>query len=126
MKLITEFENYVTSVYNLSELDRTISEDGHVVSYALTCRSNEHQFINLKQVDDDYIRFEMYFENIRVQSDYFFTSETPEKQMQILKRLFENTLSDYKRDIWDINEITKKDQKNENERRTNQECFKGI
>ena len=107
MKLITEFENYVTSVYPVSELDRTISEDGHVVSYALTCRSNEHQFINLKQVDDDYIRFEMYFENIRIQSDYFFTSETPETQMKILKRLFENTLSDYKRDIWDINEITK-------------------
>ena len=58
-------------------------------------------------VDDDYIRFEMYFENIRIQSDYFFTSETPEKQMQILKRLFENTISDYKRDILDINEITK-------------------
>ena len=109
MKLITEFENYVTSVYNLSELDRTISEDGHVVSYALTCRSNEHQFINLKQVDDDYIRFEMYFENIRIQSDYFFTNEKPETQMKIIKRLFENTLSDYKRDIWDINEITKKD-----------------
>ena len=109
MKLITAFERYVTSVYNLSELDRTISEDGHVISYALTCRSNEHQFVNLKQVDDDYIRFEMYFENIRVQSDYFFTNETPEKQMQILKRLFDNTLSDYKRDIWDIYEITKKD-----------------
>ena len=109
MKLITAFENYVTSVYPISELDRTISEDGRVVSYALTCRSNDHQFINLKQVDDDYIRFEMYFENIRVQSDYFFTNETPETQMKILKRLFENTLSDYKRDIWDINEITKKD-----------------
>ena len=109
MKLITALGNYVTTVYNLSELDRTISEDGHVVSYALTCRNNEHQFINLKQVDDDYIRFEMYFENIRVQSDYFFTNETPETQMKILKRLFENTLSDYKRDIWDINEITKKD-----------------
>ena len=116
MKLITEFENYVTSVHNLSELDRTISEDGHVVSYALLrtcrsneCRSNEHRFINLKQVDDDYIRFVMSFENIRVQSDYFFTNETPETQMKILKRLFENTLSDYKRDIWDINEITKKD-----------------
>ena len=109
MKLITEFENYVTSVYPVSELDRTISEDGHAVSYALTCRSNEHQFINLKQVDDDYIRFEMYFENIRIQSDYFFTNETPETQMKIIKRLFENTLSDYKRDIWDINEITKKD-----------------
>ena len=112
MKLITAFENYVTSVYNLSELDRTISEDGRVVSYALTSYAlnfinDEHQFINLKQVDDDYIRFEMYFENIRIQSDYFFTNETPEKQMQILKRLFENTLSDYKRDIWDINEITK-------------------
>ena len=77
MKLITAFENYVTSVYPVSELDRTISEDGHVVSYALTCRSNEHQFINLKQIDDDYIRFEMYFENIRIQSDYFFTNETP-------------------------------------------------
>ena len=109
MKLITAFENYVTTVYNLSELDRTISEDGRVVSYALTCRSNEHQFINLKQVDYDYIRFAMYFENIRIQSDYFFTNETPETQMKILKRLFENTLSDYKRDIWDINEITKKD-----------------
>ena len=109
MKLITEFENYVTSVYPISELGRTISEDGHVVSYALICRSNEHQFINLKQVDDDYIRFEMYFENIRVQSDYLFTNfaDTPETQMKILKRLFENTLSDYKRDIWDINEITK-------------------
>ena len=108
MKLITEFENYVTSVYPVSELDRTISEDGRVVSYALTFRSNEHQFINLKQVDDDYIRFEMYFENIRVQSDYyFFTNETYEKQMKILKRLFENTISDYKRDIWEINEITK-------------------
>ena len=107
MEPITEFENYVKSVYNLSELDRTISEDGRIVSYALTCRSNEHQFVNLKQVDDDYIRFEMYFENIRVQSDYFFTNETPETQMKILKRLFENTLSDYKRDIWDINEITK-------------------
>ena len=109
MKLITEFETYVTSVYPVSELDRTISEDGRVVSYALTCRSNEHQFINIKQVDDDYIRFEMYFENIRVQSDYFFTNifETPEMQMKILKRLFENALSDYKCDIWDINEITK-------------------
>ena len=107
MKLITEFENYVLKEYPISELDRTISEDGRVVSYALTCRSNEHQFINIKQVDDDYIRFEMYFENIRVQSDYFFTSETPEKQMEIIKRLFDNTLSDYKRDILDINEITK-------------------
>ena len=107
MKLITAFENYVTSVYPISELDRTISEDGHVISYALTCRSNEHQFINLKQVGDDYIRFEMYFENTRVQADYLFTNETPETQMKILKRLFENTLSDYKRDIWDINEITK-------------------
>ena len=109
MKLITEFENYVTSVYSLSELDRTISEDGHVISYALTCRSNEHQFVNLKQVDDDYIRFEMYFKNIRVQSDFFVTNETPETQMEILKRLFDNTLSDYKSDIRDINEITKKD-----------------
>ena len=107
MKLITAFENYVTSVYNLSELDRTTSEDGHVVLYTLTCGSNEHQFINLKQVDDDYIRFEMYFEKIRIQSDYFFANEAPETQMEILKRLFENTLSDYKRDIWDINEITK-------------------
>ena len=109
MKLITAFENYVTTVYNLSELDRTISEDGRIVSYALTCRSNEHQFINLKQVDDDYIRFEMYFENIRIQSDYFVDDKQPETQMKILKRLFENTLSDYKRDILDINEITKKD-----------------
>ena len=109
MKLITEFENYVTSVYSISELDRTISEDGYVVSYALTFRSDEHKFINIKQIDDDYIHFEMYFENIRVQSDYLFTSETPEMQMEILKRLFDNTLSDYKRDIWDINEITKKD-----------------
>lgn len=109
MKLITEFENYVLKEYPISELDRTISEDGHVVSYALTCRGNEHQFINLKQVDDDYIRFEMYFENIRVQSDYFFTNETAETQMKILKRLFDNTLSAYKSGIWDINEITKKD-----------------
>ena len=109
MKLITEFENYVTSVYPISELDRTISEDGHVVSYTLTCRSNEHQFVNLKQVDDDYIRFEMYFENIRIQSDYFFTNEIPKTQVKILKRLFNNTLSDYKRDILDTNEITKKD-----------------
>ena len=109
MKLITEFEKYVTSVYPVSELCRTISEDGRVVPYVLTCGSNEHQFINIKQVDDDYIRFEMYFEKIRVQSDYFFIDETPETQMKILKRLFENTLSDYKRDIWDINEITKKD-----------------
>ena len=109
MKLITEFEKYVTSVYSISELSRTISEDGHVVSYVLTCGSNEHQFINIKQVDDGYIRFEMYFEKIRVQSDYFFIDETPETQMEILKRLFYNTLSDYKRDIWEINEITKKD-----------------
>ena len=109
MKLITAFENYVTTVYNLSELDRTISEDGHVVSYALTCRSNEHQFINLKQVDDDYVRFEMYFENIRIQSDYFFTNEIPKTQVKILKRLFNNTPSDHKSDIRDINEITKKD-----------------
>ena len=108
MELIEEFENYVTSVYPISELDRTISEDGRIVSYALICLSNgHHQFINLKQVDDDYIRFIMSFENIRIQSDYFFTNETPETQMKILKRLFENTLSDYKRDIWDINEITK-------------------
>ena len=35
------------------------------------------------------------------------TFMTPETQMEILKRLFDNTLSDYKRDIWDINEITK-------------------
>ena len=109
MKLITAFENYVTSVYPVSELDRTISEDGRVVSYALNFINNEHQFINIKQVDDDYIRFEMYFEKIRIQSDYFFINETPETQMEILKRLFENTLSDYKRDIWEINEITKKD-----------------
>ena len=107
MKLITEFENYVTSVYPVSELCRTISEDGRVVSYVLICGSNEHQFINIKQVDDDYIRFEMYFEKIRVQSDYFFINETPETQMEIIKRLFDNTLSDYKRDIWEINEITK-------------------
>ena len=109
MKLITAFENYVTTVYNLSELDRTISEDGRIVSYALTCRINEHQFINLKQVDDNYIRFEMYFENIRVQSDYLFTNETPETQMEIIKRLFDNTFIDYKRDIWYIYDITKKD-----------------
>ena len=43
MKLITEFENYVTSVYPVSELDRTISEDGRVVSYALN-------FINDEQI----------------------------------------------------------------------------
>ena len=95
MKLITEFENYVTTVYNLSELDRTISEDGRIVSYALTCRSNEHQFINLKQVDDDYIRFEMYFENIRIQSDYLVDDRTPEEQMQILKALFDYTFDAY-------------------------------
>ena len=99
MKLITEFENYVTSVYNLSELDRTISEDGHVISYALTCRSNEHQFINLKQVDDDYIRFEMYFENIRIQSDYFVDDKEPEEQMQILKALFDYTFDAYRNSI---------------------------
>ena len=99
MKLITEFENYVTSVYNLSELDRTISEDGRIVSYALTCRSNEHQFVNLKQVDDDYIRFEMYFENIRIQSDYFVDDKTPEQQMQILKALFDYTFDAYENSI---------------------------
>ena len=99
MKLITEFGNYVTTVYNLSELDRTISEDGHVVSYALTCRSNEHQFVNLKQVDDDYIRFEMYFENIRIQSDYFVDDKTPEEQMQILKALFDYTFDAYENSI---------------------------
>ena len=99
MKLITEFENYVTSVYNLSELDRTISEDGRIVSYALTCRSNEHQFINLKQVDDDYIRFEMYFENIRIQSDYFVDDRTPEEQMQILKALFDYTFDAYENSV---------------------------
>ena len=99
MKLITEFENYVLKEYPISEIDRTISEDGRVVSYALTCRSNEHQFINIKQVDDDYIRFEMYFENIRVQSDYFFTNETPETQMQILKALFDYTFDSYKNSI---------------------------
>ena len=99
MKLITEFENYVTSVHNLSELDRTISEDGRIVSYALTCRSNEHQFINLKQVDDDYIRFEMYFENIRIQSDYFVDDRTPEEQMQILKALFDYTFDAYENSV---------------------------
>ena len=99
MKLITEFENYVTSVYNLSELDRTISEDGHVVSYALTCRSNEHQFINLKQVDDDYIRVEMYFRKIRIQADYLVADETPETQMQTLKALFDYTFDAYKNSI---------------------------
>ena len=99
MKLITAFENYVTTVYNLSELDRTISEDGHVVSYALTCRSNEHQFINLKQVDDDYIRFEMYFENIRIQSDYFVDDKQPETQMRALKALFDYTFNAYKNSI---------------------------
>ena len=125
MKLITAFENYVTSVYPVSELDRTISEDGRIVSYALTCRSNEHQFINIKQVDDDYIRFEMYFEKYQVQSDYFFTSETPETQMKIIKRLFDNTLSDYKRDIWDIYEITKKIKKWEC-KKNKSECCKDI
>ena len=99
MKLITEFENYVTSVYPISELDRTISEDGHVISYTLTCRSNEHQFINLKQVDDDYIRFEMYFENIRIQSDYFVDDRTPEEQMQILKALFDYTFDAYENSV---------------------------
>ena len=99
MKLITAFENYVTSVYNLSELDRTISEDGRVVSYALTCRRNEHQFINIKQVDDDYIRFEMYFENIRIQSDYFVDDKQPETQMMALKELFDYTFDAYKNSI---------------------------
>ena len=99
MKLITEFEKYVTSVYNLSELDRTISEDGRIVSYALTCRSNEHQFVNLKQVDDDYIRVEMYFENIRIQSDYFVDDKTPEEQMEILKALFDYTFDAYENSI---------------------------
>ena len=99
MELITEFENYVTSVYNLSELDRTISEDGRIVSYALTCRSNEHQFINLKQVDDEYIRFEMYFKNIRIQSDYFDDDKTPGEQMQTLKALFDYSFDAYKNSI---------------------------
>ena len=99
MKLITEFENYVLKEYPISELDRTISEDGRIVSYALTCRSNEHQFINLKQVDDDYIRFEMYFENIRIQSDYFVDDRTPEEQMQILKALFDYTFYAYENSI---------------------------
>ena len=99
MKLITAFENYVTSVYPISELDRTISEDGHVVSYALTCRGNEHQFINLKQVDDDYFRFEFYYKKIRIQSDYFFENETPEEQMTTLKLLFDYTLDAYKKSI---------------------------
>ena len=99
MKLITEFENYVTSVHNLSELDRTISEDGRVVSYALTCRSNEHQFINLKQVDDDYIRFEMHFKNIRIQSDYFDDAKMPGEQMQALKALFDYTFDAYENSI---------------------------
>ena len=99
MKLITAFENYVLKEYPLSELDKTISEDGHVISYALTCRSNEHQFINLKQVDDDYIRFEMYFENIRIQSDYFFENESPEEQMTTLKGLFDYILEAYKKSI---------------------------
>ena len=99
MKLITEFENYVLKEYPISELDRTISEDGRIVSYALTCRSNEHQFINLKQVDDDYIRFEMYFENIRIQSDYFVDDRTPEEQMQILKALFDYTFDAYENSI---------------------------
>ena len=99
MKLITEFENYVTSVHNLSELDRTISEDGHVVSYALTCRSNEHQFINLKQDDEDYVRVEMYFENIRIQSDYFVDDKQPEAQMRALKALFDYTFDAYENSI---------------------------
>ena len=98
MKLITEFENYVTSVYNLSEENKTISEDGQV-SYTLTCRSNGHQFINLKQVDDDYIRFEMYFKNIRIQSDYFDDDKTPGEQMQTLKALFDYTFDAYKKSI---------------------------
>ena len=99
MELITEFENYVLKEYPISELDRTISEDGHVVSYALTCRGNEHQFINLKQVDDDYIRFEMYFENIRIQSDYFVDDKKPEEQMQTLKALFDYTFDAYKNSV---------------------------
>ena len=99
MKLITAFENYVLKEYPISELDRTISEDGHVVSYALTCIGNERQFINLKQVDDDYIRFEMYFENIRIQSDYFVDDKTPEKQIRALKALFDYTFDAYKNSI---------------------------
>ena len=99
MEPITEFENYVKSVYNLSELDRTISEDGRIVSYALTCRSNEHQFVNLKQVDDDYIRFEMYFENIRIQSDYFVDDKEPETQMQTLKALFDYTFDAFENSV---------------------------
>ena len=99
MKLITAFEIHVLKEYPLSELDKTISEDGHVVSYVLTCRNNEHQFINLKQVDDDYIRFEMYFENIRVQSDYFVDDKQPETQMRALKALFDYTFNAYKNSI---------------------------
>ena len=99
MEPITEFENYVKNVYNLSELDRTISEDGRIVSYALTCRSNEHQFVNLKQVDDDYIRFEMYFENIRIQSDYFVDDKEPETQMQTLKALFDYTFDAFENSV---------------------------
>ena len=98
MKLITEFENYVTSVYTLSEENKTISEDGQV-SYTLTCRSNGHQFINLKQVDDDYIRVEMYFRKIRIQADYLVADETPETQMQTLKALFDYTFDAYKKSI---------------------------
>ena len=91
MKLITEFENYVKSVYNLSELGITISEKGHVITYVLKCRDNEHQFIHLKQVDDDYIHFEMYSENIRIQSKYFVDDKHPEIQMRALKALFDYT-----------------------------------
>ena len=58
----------------------------------------DNALTNGNGTNEEIIRFEMYFENIRIQSDYFFTNEIPKTQMKILKRLFENTLSDYKRD----------------------------
>ena len=99
MKLITEFENYVLKEYPISELDKTISEDGHVVSYILNFRGNEHQFINLRQIDNNYIRFEFYYKKIGVHSDYLFENETPEEQMTTLKGLFDYTLDAYKKSI---------------------------
>ena len=98
MKLITEFENYVLKEYLLSELDKTISEDGRIVTYTLLFHDDKH-FINLKQVDNNYIRFEFYYKKIRIQSDYLFENETPEEQMITLKGLFDYTLDAYKKSI---------------------------
>ena len=96
MKLITEFEIYALKVYALSELDKTTSEDDRAVTYTLLFQGDEHKFINLKQVDDDYFRFEMYYHKARISADYFFENETPEEQMTTLKLLFDYTLDAYK------------------------------